>query len=134
MEIITSLNNGTIKEIAKLKETLATLNGIAEERDQANAAVAERDKTVETLTAEVDEKGKVIAEHVATIEKLQKQVKELQSEVKELSEKPAPMVDEQAGTPQDNGTGEGPKKQERITSEMTYEEIQEFERRKREKK
>lgn len=136
------------KEIAKLKETLATLNGIAEERDQANAAVAERDKTVETLTAEVDEKGKVIAEHVATItakdaaiaehvatiEKLQKQVKELQSEVKELSEKPAPMVDEQAGTPQDNGTGEGPKKQERITSEMTYEEIQEFERRKREKK
>ena len=129
------------QEIAQLKETLATLNGIAEERDQANATIAERDKAIETLTAEVDEKGKAItaaeakiAEHVATIEKLNKQVKELQSEVKELSEKPAPMVDEQAGIPQDNGTGEGPKKQERITSEMSYEEIQEFEKRKREKK
>ena len=136
------------QEIAQLKETLATLNGIAEERDQANATLAERDKTIETLTAEKDEQGKTIAEHiatitakdakiaehVATIEKLNKQVKELQSEVKELSEKPAPMVDAGAGIPQDNGTGEGPKKQERITSEMTYEEIQEFEKRKREKK
>jgi len=103
------------KEIAQLKETLATLNGIAEERDQANATLAERDKTIETLTAEVDEKGKAItaaeakiAEHVATIEKLNKQVKELQSEVKELSEKPAPMVDAGAGIPQDNGTGDAP--------------------------
>lgn len=136
------------KEIAQLKETLATLNGIAEERDQANATLVERDKTIETLTAEKDEQGKTIAEHAATIaakdakiaehtatiEKLNKQVKELQSEVKELSEKPAPMVDAGAGIPQDNGTGEGPKKQERITSEMTYEEIQEFEKRKREKK
>ena len=136
------------KEIVQLKETLATLNGIAEERDQANATVAERDKAIETLTAEKDEQGKTIAEHVATItakdakiaehvatiEKLNKQVKELQSEVKELSEKPAPMVDAGAGIPQDNGTGEGPKKQERITSEMSYEEIQEFEKRKREKK
>lgn len=136
------------KEIAQLKETLATLNGIAEERDQANATLAERDKAIETLTAEKEEKDKAIAEHVATItakdakiaehtatiEKLQKQVKELQGEVKELSEKPAPMVDEQAGIPQDNGTGEGPKKQERITSDMSYEEIQEFEKRKREKK
>lgn len=136
------------KEIAQLKETLATLNGIAEERDQTNAIVAERDKTIETLTAEKGEQGKTIAEHVATIaakdakiaehvatiEKLNKQVKELQSEVKELSEKPAPMVDEQAGIPHDNGTGEGPKKQERITSDMSYEEIQEFEKRKREKK
>ena len=136
------------KEIAQLKETLATLNGIAEERDQANATVAERDKTIETLTAEVDDKVKAIAEHVATItakdakiaehvatiEKLNKQVKELQSEVKELSEKPAPMVGAGAGIPQDNGTGEGPKKQERITSDMSYEEIQAFEKRKREKK
>lgn len=135
-------------EIAQLKETLATLNGIAEERDQANSTIAERDKAIETLTDEKNEQGKTIAEHVATIaakdakiaehtatiEKLQKQVKELQSEVKELSEKPAPMVDEQAGIPQDNGTGEGPKKQQRITSDMTYEEIQEFEKRKREKK
>jgi len=122
------------KEIAQLKETLATLNGIAEERDQANSQLS-------TLNSQLDEQGKAltaaeakIAEHVATIEKLNKQVKELQSEVKELSEKPAPMVDEQAGIPQDNGTGEAPKKQERITSDMSYEEIQEFEKRKREKK
>lgn len=128
------------QEITQLKETLATLNGIAEERDQANATVAERDKTIETLTAEKDEQGKTItekdakiAEHVATIEKLQKQVKELQGEIKELSEKPAPMVDAGAGIPQDNGTGEAPKKQERITSDMSYEEIQQFEKRRREK-
>lgn len=103
------------QEITQLKETLATLNGIADERDQANTTVAERDKTIEALTAEKDEQGKAItaaeakiAEHVATIEKLQKQVKELQSEVKELSEKPAPMVDAGAGIPQDNGTGDAP--------------------------
>jgi len=122
------------QEIAQLKETLATLNGIAEERDQANSQLS-------TLNSQLDEQGKAltaaeakIAEHVATIEKLNKQVKELQSEVKELSEKPAPMVDAGAGIPQDNGTGEAPKKQERITSDMSYEEIQEFEKRKREKK
>lgn len=125
------------KEITQLKETLATLNGIAEERDQANATVAERDKTIEALTAEVNDKVKAIAEHVATItakdakiaehtatiEKLQKQVKELQGEVKELSEKPAPMVDAGAGIPQDNGTGEAPKQKKRITRNMSYEEI-----------
>lgn len=123
------------KEIAQLKETLATLNGIAEERDQANATVAERDNTIETLTAEKDEQGKTIAakdakiaEHTATIEKLNKQVKELQDEVKELSEKPAPMVDEQAGIPQDNGTGEAPKAKKRITSDMSYEEIRALEK------
>ena len=128
-------------EIAQLKETLATLNGIAEERD---AAIQERNDISASLEkAEIDfaEQGKAltaaeakIAEHVATIEKMNKQVKELQGEVKELSEKPAPMVDEKAGIPQDNGTGEGPKKQEHITSDMSYEEIQEFEKRKREKK
>ena len=128
-------------EIAQLKETLATLNGIAEERD---AAIQERNDISASLEkAEIDfaEQGKAltaaeakIAEHVATIEKMQKQVKELQGEVKELSEKPAPMVDEKAGIPQDNGTGEGPKKQERITSDMSYEDIQELEKRKREKK
>ena len=129
------------KEIAQLKETLATLNGIAEERD---AAIQERNDisaSLEKAGLDYAEQGKAltaaeakIAEHVATIEKLNKQVRELQSEVKELSEKPAPMVDEQAGIPQDNGTGEGPKKQQRITSDMSYEEIQEFEKRKREKK
>ena len=129
------------KEIAQLKETLATLNGIAEERD---AAIQERNDisaSLEKAGLDYAEQGKAltaaeakIAEHVATIEKLNKQVKELQSEVKELSEKPAPMVDAGAGIPQDNGTGEAPKQKKRITSDMSYEEIQEFEKRKREKK
>lgn len=118
------------KEIAQLKETLATLNGIAEERD---AAIQERNDisaSLEKAGLDYAEQGKAltaaeakIAEHVATIEKLNKQVKELQSEVKELSEKPAPMVDEQAGIPQDNGTGDAPKAKKRITSDMSYEEI-----------
>jgi len=129
------------EQIAQLKETLATLNGIAEERD---AAIQERNDisaSLEKAGLDYAEQGKAltaaeakIAEHVATIEKLQKQVKELQSEVKELSEKPAPMVDVGAGIPQDNGTGEAPKQKKRITSDMSYEEIQEFEKRKREKK
>ena len=127
------------KEIAGLKETLATLNGIADERDQANATVAERDKTIEALTAEKDEQGKTIAEHaaiiaakdakiaeyVATIEKLEQKVKELQGEVKELSEKPTPMVDANSGVPADNGTGEAPKQNKHLRDyrNMSYEEI-----------
>lgn len=118
------------KEIAQLKETLAALNGIDEERD---AAIQERNDisaSLEKAGLDYAEQGKAltaaeakIAEHVATIEKLQKQVKELQSEVKELSEKPAPMVDAGAGIPQDNGTGEAPKQKKRITRDMSYEEI-----------
>lgn len=118
------------KEIASLKETLATLNGIAEERDQAIQERNDISASLEKAGLDYAEQGKAltaaetkIAEHVATIEKLNKQVKELQSEVKELSEKPAPMVDEQAGIPQDNGTGDAPKQKKRITSDMSYEEI-----------
>lgn len=120
------------KEIAGLKETLATLNGIADERNQANATVAERDKTIEALTAEMDEKGKTIttkdakiAEYVATIEKLEQKVKELQGEVKELSEKPTPMVDANSGVPADNGTGEAPKQNKHLRDyrNMSYQEI-----------
>ena len=118
------------QEIAQLKETLATLNGIAEERD---AAIQERNDisaSLEKAGLDYAEQGKAltaaeakIAEHVATIEKLNKQVKELQGEVKELSEKPAPMVDAGAGIPQDNGTGEAPKQKKRITRGMSYEEV-----------
>lgn len=127
------------KEIAGLKETLATLNGIADERDQANATVAERDKTIEALTTEKDEQGKTIAEHaaiiaakdakiaeyVATINKLEQKVKELQGEVKELSEKPTPMVDANSGVPADNGTGEAPKQNKHLRDyrNMSYQEI-----------
>jgi len=118
------------QEIAKLKETLATLNGIAEERDQAIQERNDISASLEKAGLDYAEQGKgltaaeaKIAEHVATIEKLNKQVKELQSEVKELSEKPAPMVDAGAGIPQDNGTGEAPKQKKRITRNMSYEEI-----------
>ncbi len=120
------------KEIAGLKETLATLNGIADERNQANATVAERDKTIEALTAEMDEKGKTIttkdakiAEYVATIEKLEQKVKELQGEVKELSEKPTPMVDANSGVPENNGTGDAPKQNKHLRDyrNMSYQEI-----------
>lgn len=103
------------KEIAQLKDTLATLNGIAEERDAAIQERNDASASLEKAGLDYAEQGKAltaaeakIAEHVATIEKLNKQVKELQSEVKELSEKPAPMVDAGAGIPQDNGTGDAP--------------------------
>lgn len=114
------------KEIASLKETLATLTGIAEERD---AAVKERDDisaSLEKAGLDYAEQGKAltdaeakIAEQVATIEKLTKQVADLKAEVKELSEKPAPMVDAQAGAPAGNGTGEAPKYEGAVRSEVT---------------
>lgn len=121
-------------EIAKLKESLATLTGIAEER---NAAVKERDDisaSLEKAGQDYAEQGKQladaqakIAEHVATIEKLNKQIDSLKAEVKELSENPTPMVDGQAGVPAGNGTGVAPKvSQKRITREnMTYEHCRE---------
>lgn len=118
------------KEIASLKDTLATLNGIAEERD---AAVKERNDisaSLEKAGLDYAEQGKAltaaeakVAEHVATIEKLTKQVTELKAEVKELSGQPTPMVDAASGIPADNGTGDAPKQKKRITSGMSYEEI-----------
>ena len=112
------------KEIAGLKETLATLSGIAEERD---AAVKERDEA----KASLDEKaGKLteaeakIAEHVATIETLKKQVESLKAEVKELSNEERPLNDGAAGIPAGNGTGDAPKQKKHITRDMSYEQIQ----------
>ena len=117
-------------EIAKLKESLATLTGIADERD---AAVKERDDisaSLEKAGQDYAEQGKQladaqakIAEHVATIEKLNRQIDSLKAEVKELSENPTPMVDGQAGVPQGNGTGEAPKpKQSKFHRGMGYKE------------
>lgn len=137
------------KEIAALKENLATLNGIAEERDKSNAAIAEREVAIETANAAIEEgkvaiaeRDKTIAEHVATIaakdaaiaekdaaiEKLTKQVAALKGEVKELSEKPTPMVSAESGVPADNSTGEAPKQVHRIQPGMTYEEIRRLKR------
>lgn len=118
------------KTIASLKETLATLTGIAEERD---AAIQERDDisaSLEKAGLDYAEQGKAlsdaeakIAEHVATIETLRKQVADLKAEVKELAGKPAPMTNAESGIPADNGTGDAPKQKQRITSDMSYEEI-----------
>lgn len=134
------------KEIATLKESLATLNGIAEERDKTaeelataltgidekettiaakDEAIAERDKTIAEHVATIAAKDAAIAEKDATIEKLTKQVGDLKAEVKELSEKPTPMVNAESGVPADNGAGEAPKvnQHQRIKPGMTYEEI-----------
>ena len=134
------------KEISELKESLATLNGIAEERDkamanvdEAQANVAEAQKNFNEAQTVIAERDKTIAEHVATIaakdaaltekdasiEALQKKVADLQAEVKELSEKPAPMANAGAGVPAGNGTGEAPKanQHQRVKAGMTYEEI-----------
>ena len=124
------------KKIASLKETLATLNGIAEERD---AAVKERNDisaSLEKAGLDYAEQGKAlseaqakIAEHVATIETLKKQVADLKAEVKELAGKPAPMTNADSGIPADNGTGAAPEIEGAIGSaireDMTLEEKRE---------
>lgn len=120
------------KEIAELQDTLATLNGIAEERD---AAIQERNdisQSLEKAGLDYAEQGKAlsdaeakIAELKAANEKLAKQVDDLKAEVKELSEKPTPMVTAESGVPAANGTGEVPKSshQQRIKPGMSYEQI-----------
>lgn len=105
------------KEIAELKEKVVTMEGITEERD---AAIAERDKAY----GDMEVIQKELAEKDAVIEGLKKQVSDLKAEVKELSGRETPMVDDQAGIPQGNSTGEPPKqKQSRIKPGMTYQEI-----------
>ena len=118
------------KTIAELKQTLATLTGIAEERDAAVRERTDISASLEKAGLDYAEQGKAlsdaevkIAEHVATIETLKKQVADLKAEVKELAGKPAPMTNADSGIPADNGTGEAPKQKQRITSDMSYEEI-----------
>lgn len=120
------------KEIAELKESLSTMEGAIQERD---AAIQERDdisQSLEKAGQDYAEQGKAlsdaeakIAELKAANEKLIKQVDELKAEVKELSEKPTPMVTAESGVPADNGTGEAPKvnKHQRIKPNMSYAEI-----------
>ena len=123
------------KEIAELKESLAALEGIAEERD---AAIRERNDisaSLEKAGEDYAEQNKAlaaaeakVAEKDAAIEKLTKQVNDLKAEVKELSEKPTPMVSEESGIPANNGTGEAPKQKPRIQSGMSYEEIRKMQK------
>lgn len=118
------------KTIASLNETLATLEGIAKERDNAVQDVLNISASLEKAGLDYAEQGKAlsdakveIAKHVATIETLKKQVADLKAEVKELAGKPAPMTNAESGIPSDNGTGDAPKQKQRITSDMSYEEI-----------
>ena len=118
------------KTIAELKQTLATLTGIAEERDAAVRERTDISASLEKAGLDYAEQGKAlsdakaeIAKHVATIETLKKQVADLKAEVKELAGKPAPMTNAESGIPADNGTGDAPKQKQRITSDMSYEEI-----------
>ncbi len=113
------------KEVAEKDATIATLEGIAEERDQ-------KAKDLTLAFHNLEEKDKTIAELKAANEKLAKQVDDLKAEVKELSEKPTPMVTAESGVPAANGTGEAPKSsnQQRIKPGMSYEEIRKAEKEK----
>ena len=115
-------------EITQLKETLATLNGIAEERDAAAKERDEANAALDEKAGKLTEAESKIAEHVATIETLKKQVESLKAEVKELSTEEKPLNDGAAGVPAGNGTGEAPKQKKRITSDMSYEEIRALEK------
>lgn len=85
---------------------------LTKERDDANSQLS-------TLNSQLSEKGE-------EIQKLQKKVEALKAEVKELSEKPDPMVNGDAGVPADNGTGEAPKqKTSRVQRGMSYHQIRE---------
>lgn len=108
------------KEAGEKDATIATLEGIAEERDL-------KAKDLTLAFQNLEEKDKTIAELKAANEKLAKQVDDLKAEVKELSEKPTPMVTAESGVPSANGTGAEPKpeKQQRIKPGMSYEEIRE---------
>ena len=99
------------------------------------AAQEEIDRITETLhnaEAMIADRDKTIAQQKGVIETLQKQVADLRAEVKELAGKPAPMTDADSGIPADNGTGDAPKDKNHrpIRSGMTYKEIREAQRRK----
>lgn len=132
--------DGTTKqpEAQAVTETIEEIDKILNTLHDAEAKIAEKDSAIAGYLAKIEEMGKTIAEkdatiasHVktidgqtGTIEALTKQVADLKAEVKELSGKPAPMLDAAAGAPAGNGTGEAPQVgyKKRITREnMTYE-------------
>lgn len=137
-----------------LQNAQADIDKIQETLHNAEQMIADKDKEIAELKADVDakttaidsakadieslngiiaerdktieEKGTTIAAKDEEIKKLQAQVDSLKAEVKELSEKPAPMVDAGAGIPAGNGTGEAPKqKVSRIKRGMSYQQIRE---------
>ena len=111
------------KEIAELKADVdakaVAIDSAKTDIESLNGIIAEKDKNIE-------ENAKAIAKKDEEIQKLQAQVDSLKAEVKELSEKPAPMVDAGAGIPAGNGTGDAPQqKGSRIKRGMSYEQIRE---------
>jgi Tfp pilus assembly protein FimV len=111
------------KEIAELKADVdakaVAIDSAKTDIESLNGIIAEKDKNIE-------ENAKAIAKKDEEIQKLQAQVDSLKAEVKELSEKPAPMVDAGAGIPAGNGTGDAPQqKGSRIKRGMSYKQIRE---------
>lgn len=105
------------KTIKAKDSKIAELQKQLEEKSKDNSknlvAIADRDKSIKVLT-----------ESVAA---LKKQVSELRGEVKELAAEPAPMANDEAGVPKDNGTGAvmtGAVKSI-VTSDMSADEIRE---------
>ena len=126
---------------AAIADAQAEIDRISETLRNAEQMIANKDKEIADLKADVDAKAVaidsaktdieslngMIAEKDATIAERDKTIEALRAEVKELSGKETPMVDAGAGVPAGNGTGEAPKgHQKRITREnMTYEHCRE---------
>ena len=124
-----------LKSFDEQSKILAESQNLVAEKDKEIAelkfSIAEEQANVDNLKADISDKDDMIAgrdksieQLNATIETLKKQVADLKAEVKEMADKPAPMTNADAGIPQDNGTGDGPKKTgSGITSDMNYSEI-----------
>lgn len=124
-----------LKSFDEQSKILAESQNLVAEKDKEIAelkfSIAEEQANVDNLKADISDKDDMIAgrdksieQLNATIETLKKQVADLKAEVKEMAGKPAPMTNADAGIPQDNGTGEGPKNTgSGITSDMDYSEI-----------
>lgn len=135
-------------EMEKLKEDYQeksdTLAKVANDFNEQSAALvsaqallAERDKTIETLNTDMEAlrgdiatKDASIAEMQATIDKLtseaaakDKVIAEKESEIKELAGKTTPLASGAAGVPADNGTGAPAQESSPIKLGMSYEEI-----------
>lgn len=132
-------------EIDKIQDTLHNAEQMIADKDKeiaelkadvdAKAAAIDSAKAdIETKDGMIAERDKSIEELKASIETLNQQIENqkttidsLKTEVKELSEKETPMVNAGAGIPAGNGTGEAPKVHEkRITRQnMSYEHCRE---------
>lgn len=138
-------NQAAQAEIDRITETLHNAEQMVEKKDKEIAdlkAAADqkeidfkaKDETIATLTKERDDANASIKAKDEQIEKLTKQVEDLKAEVKELSENPTPMVNAGAGIPAGNGTGEAPKYEGAVKSEINADmSVDEIRKRLREK-